>query len=61
MSHEFCRYCLRQVRKENPNFKERVSGLGNYYTIGKKTYEIHSCCRWSGKAKAIQRYIEEKR
>jgi len=51
--HDFCRFNLKLTRKEF-GFKKKISGLGPYYVVNGKTYEIHSCCRWSGKAKLIR-------
>ena len=50
--HEFCRFRLEKVRKET-KFKQKITGLGNYYIVDGKTFEIHACCRWGGKADLI--------
>ena len=56
--HEFCRFSLKQLRKET-KFKRKITGLGNYYVVDGKTFVIHACCRWSGKAELILKLNEE--
>jgi len=54
--HEFCRFELKQARRDF-NFKKKIEILGDYVTIEGKTAIIHSgCCKWSKKAHYILEY-----
>lgn len=55
--HNFCRYTLKKLRKET-NFKKKITGLGNYYVVDGKTFEIHACCRRSGNSELILKLTE---
>ena len=52
-THDFCRFELKEIRKET-KFRKKITGLSKYYETDGKTYEIDSCCRWSGKVQLIQ-------